>query len=334
MFPETRMRRFRKNEIIRSMVRESRVHTEQLIYPIFVVEGNDQKNPIPSMPGIYQYSLDHLLEEVKRAVDVGIHSIILFGIPAKKDEVGSQAYAEDGIVQQAIAKVRIAYPELVIIADCCLCEYTSHGHCGIVSPEGEILNDPTLSLLAKTAVSQAAAGADIIAPSDMMDGRVGMIRAALDQAGYTDVAVMAYSAKYASAFYGPFRDAAGSAPQFGDRKTYQMDPASSVRQAMAETELDVAEGADYIIVKPALSYLDIMTRTREAFYQPVVAYNVSGEYAMVKAAAANGWIDEKKIVMEIMTSFVRAGADLILTYHAIDVARWLQETKNKNWQQQ
>lgn len=334
MFPETRMRRFRKNETIRSMVRESRVHTEQLIYPIFVVEGDDQKNPIPSMPGIYQYSLDHLLEEVKRAVDVGIHSIILFGIPAKKDEVGSQAYAEDGIVQQAIAKVRIAYPELVIIADCCLCEYTSHGHCGIVSPEGEILNDPTLSLLAKTAVSQAAAGADIIAPSDMMDGRVGMIRAALDQAGYTDVAVMAYSAKYASAFYGPFRDAAGSAPQFGDRKTYQMDPASSVRQAMAETELDVAEGADYIIVKPALSYLDIMTRTREAFYQPVVAYNVSGEYAMVKAAAANGWIDEKKIVMEIMTSFVRAGADLILTYHAIDVARWLQETKNKNWQQQ
>ncbi len=325
MFPETRMRRFRKNETIRSMVRESRVHTEQLIYPIFVVEGDDQKNPIPSMPGIYQYSLDHLLEEVKRAVEVGIHSIILFGIPAEKDPVGSQAYAEDGIVQQAIRKVRAAYPDLVIIADCCLCEYTSHGHCGLVSPEGEILNDPTLSLLAKTAVSQAAAGADIIAPSDMMDGRVGMIRAALDQAGYTDVAVMAYSAKYASAFYGPFRDAAGSAPQFGDRKTYQMDPASSVRQAMAETELDVAEGADYIIVKPALSYLDIMTRTREAFYQPVVAYNVSGEYAMVKAAAANGWIDEKKIVMEIMTGFVRAGADLILTYHAIDVARWLQE---------
>lgn len=325
MFPETRMRRFRKNETIRSMVRESRVHTEQLIYPIFVVEGDDQKNPIPSMPGIYQYSLDHLLEEVKRAVEVGIHSIILFGIPAEKDPIGSQAYAEDGIVQQAIRKVRAAYPDLVIIADCCLCEYTSHGHCGLVSPEGEILNDPTLSLLAKTAVSQAAAGADIIAPSDMMDGRVGMIRAALDQAGYTDVAVMAYSAKYASAFYGPFRDAAGSAPQFGDRKTYQMDPASSVRQAMAETELDVAEGADYIIVKPALSYLDIMTRTREAFYQPVVAYNVSGEYSMVKAAAANGWIDEKKIVMEIMTGFVRAGADLILTYHAIDVARWLQE---------
>lgn len=327
MFPETRMRRFRRNENIRKLVRESRVHAEQLIYPIFVVEGDDQVNPIPSMPGIYQYSLDHLLEEVKRAVDAGIRSIILFGIPAEKDAVGSQAYADDGIVQQALRLVRAAYPELVLIADCCLCEYTSHGHCGLVSAEGQILNDPTLSLLAKTAVSQAAAGADIIAPSDMMDGRVGMIRSALDQAGYADVAVMAYSAKYASAFYGPFRDAAGSAPQFGDRKTYQMDPACSVRQAMAETELDVAEGADYIIVKPALSYMDIMTKTREAFYQPVVTYNVSGEYAMVKAAAANGWIDEKKVVMEIMTGFVRAGADMILTYHAIDVAKWLREAQ-------
>lgn len=327
MFPETRMRRFRRTDNIRKLVRENRVHAEQLIYPIFVVEGEDQINPIDSMPGICQYSLDHLLEEVERAVAVGINSIILFGIPAEKDAVGTQAYAEEGIVQRAIRNVRAAYPDLVIIADCCLCEYTSHGHCGIVTPEGEILNDPTLSLLAKTAVSQAAAGADIIAPSDMMDGRVGMIRAALDQAGYTNVAVMAYSAKYASAFYGPFRDAAGSAPQFGDRKTYQMDPACSVRQAMQETELDVEEGADYIIVKPALAYLDIMARTREAFYQPVVAYNVSGEYAMVKAAAANGWIDEKKIVMEIMTGFVRAGADMILTYHAIDVATWLQENK-------
>lgn len=325
MFPQTRMRRFRKNETIRKMVRESRVHAEQLIYPIFVVEGEDQINPIDSMPGIYQYSLDHLLEEVERAVAVGISNIILFGIPAEKDAVGSQAYAEHGIVQEAIRKVRAAYPDLAIIADCCLCEYTSHGHCGLISGEGEVLNDPTLDLLAKTAVSQAAAGADIIAPSDMMDGRVGAIRTALDQAGYHDVAVMAYSAKYASAFYGPFRDAAGSAPQFGDRKTYQMDPACSVRQAMAETELDVAEGADYIIVKPALAYMDIMTKTREAFYQPIVAYNVSGEYAMVKAAAANGWIDEKKIVMEIMTGFVRAGADMILTYHAIDVAKWLQE---------
>ena len=325
MFPQTRMRRFRRNENIRKLVRESRVHAEQLIYPIFVVAGEDQINPVNSMPGIYQYSLDHLLEEVERAVSVGINSIILFGVPAEKDAVGSGAYAEQGIVQEAIRKVRATYPDLVIIADCCLCEYTDHGHCGLVTAEGEILNDATLNLLTKTALSQAAAGADIIAPSDMMDGRVGAIRDALDEAGYTHVAVMAYSAKYASAFYGPFRDAAGSAPQFGDRKTYQMDPACSVRQAMAETELDVEEGADYIIVKPALAYMDIMTRTREAFYQPIVAYNVSGEYAMVKAAAANGWIDEKRIVMEIMTGFVRAGADMILTYHAIDVAKWLQE---------
>lgn len=325
MFPQTRMRRFRKNENIRKLVRESRVHAEQLIYPIFVVEGENQKNPIASMPGIYQFSLDHLLEEVERAVSVGIRSIILFGIPAEKDEVGSQAYAENGIIQQAIRKVRAAYPDLVIVADCCLCEYTSHGHCGIVTPDGTILNDPTLNLLAKTAVSQAMAGADIIAPSDMMDGRVGAIRQALDDAGYPDVAVMAYSAKYASAFYGPFRDAAGSAPQFGDRKTYQMDPACSVRQALQETELDVEEGADYIIVKPAMAYMDMIARTRETFYQPVVAYNVSGEYAMVKAAAANNWIDEKKVVMEIMTGFMRSGADMILTYHAIDVATWLKE---------
>ena len=327
MFPTTRMRRFRKNETIRKMVRESRVHVEQLIYPIFVVEAENEVNPIDSMPGINQYSLDRVLEEVDRAVSVGICSIILFGIPAVKDEVGSQAYAKDGIVQQAIRKIRAAYPDLAIIADCCLCEYTSHGHCGLVSKDGEVLNDPSVDLLVKTALSQAEAGADIIAPSDMMDGRIGAIREALDEAGYTDVAVMAYSAKYASAFYGPFRDAAGSAPQFGDRKTYQMDPACSVRQAMAETELDVMEGADYIIVKPAMAYMDIMRTTRDSFLQPIVAYNVSGEYSMVKAAAANGWIDEKRIVMEIMTGFVRAGADLILTYHAIDVAKWLNEGK-------
>lgn len=327
MFPMTRMRRFRKNETIRKMVRESRVHVEQLIYPIFVVEAENEVNPIDSMPGINQYSLDRVLEEVDRAVSVGICSIILFGIPKVKDEVGSQAYAKDGIVQQAIRKIRAAYPDLAIIADCCLCEYTSHGHCGLVSKDGEVLNDPSVDLLVKTALSQAEAGADIIAPSDMMDGRIGAIREALDEAGYTDVAVMAYSAKYASAFYGPFRDAAGSAPQFGDRKTYQMDPACSVRQAMAETELDVMEGADYIIVKPAMAYMDIMRTTRDSFLQPIVAYNVSGEYSMVKAAAANGWIDEKRIVMEIMTGFVRAGADLILTYHAIDVAKWLNEGK-------
>ena len=312
MFPETRLRRFRLNENIRSMVRESRVHADQLIYPIFVVEGEDQINPIGSMPGINQFSLDHLLEEVERAVSVGIKSIILFGIPAEKDAVGTEAYNDEGIVQKAIRLVRSAYPELVIIADCCLCEYTSHGHCGIVTEHGEVLNDPTLSLLAKTAVSQAKAGADIIAPSDMMDGRVGMIRAALDQAGFSNVAVMAYSAKYASAFYGPFRDAAGSAPQFGDRKTYQMDPGCSVRQAMHETELDVAEGADYIIVKPALAYMDIMTKTREAFYQPVVAYNVSGEYSMIMAAIEKGYLTERAII-ESLLSIKRAGADLIIT---------------------
>ncbi len=325
MFPTTRMRRYRRSENIRRMVREYRVHAEQLIYPIFVAEGEDILRPVDSMPGICQYSLDHLLEEVDRAVSAGICSIILFGVPEKKDPVGSQAYAEDGIVQRAIALVRSAYPDLVILADCCLCEYTSHGHCGIVDDAGRVLNDPTLELLAKTAVSQARAGADIIAPSDMMDGRVGALRTALDAAGFPDVAVMAYSAKYASAFYGPFREAAGSAPQFGDRKTYQMDPACSARQAMAETRLDVEEGADYIIIKPALAYLDILARARETFEQPIVAYNVSGEYAMVKAAAQNGWIDEKKIVMELMTGFVRAGADLIVTYHAIDVARWLRE---------
>lgn len=324
MFPQSRMRRYRKTETIRRMVKEARVHAEQLIYPVFVIEGEDIKHPIPSMPGIYQFSLDHLLEEIDRMADSGVHSVLLFGIPAEKDTIGSQAYDKDGIVQKAIRMIREAYPDLVIIADCCLCEYTSHGHCGIVQG-GEILNDPTLALLAKTAVSQASAGADIIAPSDMMDGRVGIIRKALDEAGFPDVAVMAYSAKYASSFYGPFRHAAGSAPQFGDRRTYQMDPASSTRQAMAETELDVAEGADYIIVKPALSYMDIMTKTREQFYQPVVAYNVSGEYSMVKAAAMNGWVDEKRIVMEIMTGFVRAGSDLIITYHAIDVANWLKE---------
>lgn len=325
MFPETRMRRYRRTQNIRNFVKETRVHAEQLIYPIFVLEGEDQINPIASMPGVCQFTLDHLLEEVERAYSVGIRSIILFGIPAEKDEAGTQAYNNEGIVQKAIRLVRKAYPDMIIVADCCLCEYTSHGHCGLVNKSGEVMNDPTLNLLAQTAVSQAKAGADIIAPSDMMDGRVLAIRTALDEAGFPDVAVMSYSAKYASGFYGPFRDAAGSAPQFGDRKTYQMDPACSVRQAMHETELDVEEGADYIIVKPALSYLDIMTKTREAFYQPIVAYNVSGEYAMVKAAAQNGWIDEKKIVMEIMTGFVRAGADIIMTYHAIDVAKWLME---------
>lgn len=324
MFPQTRMRRYRNSENLRSMVRESRLHAEQLIYPLFVIEGEQIKNPIDSMPGVYQFSLDNILAEVERAVQAGIKSLLLFGIPAEKDAVGTGAYAEDGIVQKALRLIRENYPDLVLIADCCLCEYTDHGHCGVIVDD-YVENDPTLNLLAKTAVSQAQAGADIIAPSDMMDGRVGAIRRALDENGFKNVAVMSYAAKYASSFYGPFRDAAGSAPQFGDRKTYQMDPGCSVRQAMAETELDVMEGADYIIVKPALSYMDIITKTRASFYQPVVAYNVSGEYSMVKAAAMQGWIDEKKIVMEIMTGFIRSGSDMIITYHAVDVANWLKE---------
>lgn len=324
MYPETRMRRYRRTENIRRMVREFHLHRAQLIYPLFVVEGENKVERVESMPGVYRYSLDHLLEEVQRTVDAGVNNFILFGIPAEKDEVGSGAYAEDGIVQKALRLIRNQYPDAVLIADCCLCEYTSHGHCGLVK-DGKILNDPTLELLAKTAVSQAAAGADIIAPSDMMDGRIAALRDALDAAGFEDVAIMSYAAKYASAFYGPFRDAGGSAPQFGDRKTYQMDPACGIGQAIQETELDVAEGADYIIVKPAMAYLDIMRMTREQFLQPVVAYQVSGEYAMIKAAAEKDWIDEKKIVQEIMTSFLRAGANMIITYYAIDLANWIKE---------
>ena len=319
-----RFRRMRANNQLRNLVRETHLNKSDFIYPLFVVEGKNKKNPVESMPGVFQYSIDRLDEILKEIDSSGISGPLIFGIPEHKDEQASEAYNCNGITQKAIRYIKKKYPDMLVIADVCLCEYTSHGHCGVVKND-KVLNDETLPLLSAMAVSLAQAGADIIAPSDMMDGRVGAIRTALDQAGYSDVAVMAYSAKYASAFYGPFRDAAGSAPQFGDRKTYQMDPACSVRQAMAETELDVAEGADYIIVKPALAYMDIMTKTREAFYQPIVAYNVSGEYAMVKAAAANGWIDEKKIVMEIMTGFVRAGADMILTYHAIDVAKWLQE---------
>ena len=324
MFPETRLRRFRLNENIRSMVRESRVHADQLIYPIFVVEGEDQINPIGSMPGINQFSLDHLLEEVERAVAVGIKSIILFGIPAEKDAVGTEAYNDEGIVQKAIRLVRSAYPELVIIADCCLCEYTSHGHCGIVE-NGAVLNDESLELLVKTAVSQAEAGADIIAPSNMMDGFVTAIREGLDEAGYLDIPIMSYAVKYSSAFYGPFRDAANSAPQFGDRKAYQMDYANRL-EALREAESDVAEGADFLIVKPALAFLDIIRDVKNNFNLPLVAYNVSGEYAMVKAAAANGWIDERGIVMETLVGMKRAGVDLIITYHAKDAARWIKET--------
>ena len=318
-----RLRRLRRTAAIRDMVRENHVRVDELIYPVFVMDGRNQKVPVPSMPGIAQYSVDRLPEELDRVVAAGIRAILLFGIPAHKDTVGSAAYAKDGIVPKAIRAIRRKYPDLVIIADVCLCEYTSHGHCGLVK-KCVILNDETLPLLAKAAVAYAKAGADIVAPSDMMDGRVGAIRTALDRAGFTDVSVMAYSAKFASAYYGPFRDAAHSAPQFGDRRTYQMDPANG-REALREVAADVAEGADFIIAKPATAYLDVVRDIATAFDLPVVAYNVSGEYAMVKAAAANGWIDERRIVLENLVGMKRAGAKMIITYHALDAARWLAD---------
>lgn len=325
MFPQTRMRRLRKNANIRALNAEIKLSASDFIYPIFVIEGENIKNEISSMPGIHQFSLDRVDEEIERTIQAGVKAIIFFGIPAKKDEVGSGAYAEDGIIQKALRQTRAKYPDLVLLADVCLCEYTSHGHCGLII-DNKVANDPTLALLAKTAVSYAQAGADIVAPSDMMDGRVGAIRTALDEAGFTDVSVMAYSVKYASAFYGPFREAAGdSSPKFGDRKTYQMDPASGTRQAIAEAELDVMEGCDYIIVKPSLAYMDLIHVMRENFTQPIVAYNVSGEYSMVKAAAMNDWIDEKKIVLEMLTGLKRAGSDMIITYHAVDAAMWLKD---------
>ena len=318
-----RTRRLRTSEALRSMVREEHVRVEELIYPVFVTEEEDTINPVASMPGICQYSLNHVLEEVKRAADLSIPAILLFGIPAHKDEVGSGAYAEDGIVAKAVRLIKEHYPKLVVIADVCLCEYTSHGHCGLVK-DGVILNDETLPLLAKASVVYAKAGADIIAPSDMMDKRVAVIRQALDMEGFVNTPIMSYSAKFASAYYGPFRDAAHSAPGFGDRKTYQMDPANG-REALREVEEDLREGADLIIAKPALGYMDIIKEISLNYNVPIVAYNVSGEYAMVKAAAQNGWIDEKKIVMENMVGLKRAGAKMIITYHALDVARWLKE---------
>lgn len=316
-----RTRRLRSSEALRSMVRESHVHVEELIYPIFIQEGNDICNPVPSMPGIHQYSIDRVSEELDRVVAAGIRSVLLFGIPEHKDEVGSGAYDDNGIVQQAIRYIKKQYKELVVIADVCLCEYTSHGHCGLVR-DGEVLNDETLPLLAKTAVSYAKAGADIVAPSDMMDKRVEAIRQALDANGFINLPIMAYSAKFASAYYGPFREAAHSAPGFGDRKTYQMDPANG-KEALREVELDLMEGADLIIAKPALAYMDIIKDIATNYNVPIVAYNVSGEYAMVKAAAMQGWIDEKKIVMENMIGLKRAGAKMIITYHALDVAKWI-----------
>ncbi len=320
-----RTRRLRVSEAMRSMVRENHVRVDELIYPVFVIEGENICHPVESMPGINQYSIDRLSEELDRVVENGIPSVLLFGIPAHKDEVGSGAYDEHGIVPEAIRYIKSQekYKNLVVVADVCLCEYTSHGHCGLIR-DGIILNDETLPLLAKASVSYAKAGADIIAPSDMMDKRVGAIRAALDENGFVNIPIMAYSAKFASGFYGPFRDAAHSAPGFGDRKTYQMDPANG-REAMREVEEDLREGADLIIAKPAMAYMDIIKDITNQFNVPIVAYNVSGEYSMVKAAAANGWIDEKKIVMEIMTGLKRAGAKMIITYHALDVARWIRE---------
>lgn len=320
-----RHRRLRANEGIRSMVRETYLRKEDLIYPIFVIEGTNVKNEVPSMPGVFQLSLDNLDEEVQSVVALGIPSIILFGIPTDKDDVGTGAYHNHGIVQEATRQVKEKYPELIVIADTCLCEFTDHGHCGVIE-NGEVLNDPSLKLLAKTAVSQAKAGADIIAPSNMMDGFVAAIRKGLDEAGFDHIPIMSYAVKYASAYYGPFRDAAGSAPQFGDRKSYQMDPANRL-EALREAQSDIEEGADFLMVKPALSYLDVMREVKDRFNAPMVAYNVSGEYSMIKAAALNGWVDEKKIVLESLISMKRAGADLIITYFAKDVAAWLNEEK-------
>lgn len=318
-----RLRRLRVNETMRSMVRETQVDKSDLVYPVFVIEGENIKNPIDAMPGIYQYSVDRFDEELERVKAAGVKAILIFGIPAHKDEVGSEAYNDDGVTQRAIRHIKSKAPDILVIADVCLCEYTSHGHCGLVC-EGEILNDETLPLLAKMSVSLAKAGADIIAPSDMMDGRVAAIREALDENGFKNKMIMAYSAKFASGFYGPFREAAHSAPAFGDRKTYQMDPANR-REAIRECLEDIDEGADVIMVKPALAYLDVIREVADRTDYPLAAYNVSGEYSMVKAAAANGWIDEKKIVMEIMTGIKRAGAKIIITYHALDVAKWLDE---------
>lgn len=323
-FPAARMRRLRQNETIRRMVREVHLTIDDLIYPMFVQHGNGIIKEVQSMPGVYRYSLDTLLKAVEEVVQLGIPAVLLFGIPSRKDEAASEAYAEDGIVQTAVAQIKRSFGDnIVVITDVCLCGYTSHGHCGIVSENGIVLNDATIGVLAKVAISHAAAGADIVAPSDMMDGRVKAIREALNQNGFEHVAIMSYAAKMASSFYGPFREAAESAPHFGDRRSYQMDWANR-REAMREIALDIEEGADIVMVKPALAYLDIIHEARMRFDIPIAAYNVSGEYAMVKAAAMNGWLNERHIVVEILTAIKRAGADLLITYFAKDVAMWLR----------
>jgi porphobilinogen synthase len=321
-FPEYRLRRFRRTENLRRMIRETVLTVDNLVYPLFVMPGKDIKNPVRSMPGVFQFSVDQLLEELKSVVRLKIPGIILFGLPQEKDERGSEAHSQTGVVQEAVRAIKDKYPELVIITDVCLCEYTSHGHCGILHGQ-EVDNDSTLDVLAKVAVSHARAGADIVAPSDMMDGRVGAIRHALDENGFDQVAILAYSAKYCSAFYGPFRDAADSAPQFGDRRAYQMDMANT-DEALREVDLDIDEGADMVMVKPALAYLDVIYRVKTEFERPVAAYNVSGEYSMIKAAAAQGWLDEKRVMMETLMAIRRAGASLILTYFAKDAAEILQ----------
>jgi porphobilinogen synthase len=318
-YPDERPRRLRRSERLRAMVRETTLTPASLIYPLFVTPGSGVRREIPSLPGCYHLSVDQVVREAEVVEKLGIGGVILFGLPSAKDPVGSEGYADDGVVQQAIGAIRGVCKELLVVTDVCLCEYTSHGHCGVVE-HGEVQNDPSLELLAKMAVSHAKAGAHVVAPSDMMDGRVGAIRDALDTSGFAGLPILSYAAKYASAFYGPFREAADSAPQFGDRRGYQMDP-GNVREALREVRLDVEEGADIVMVKPALPYLDVIRAVKESVDRPVAAYNVSGEYAMVKAAAAKGWVDEERMMREILTSIRRAGADVILTYHAKDFAR-------------
>ena len=320
-FPRLRLRRLRRTEPLRSLVRETSVEIGDLVYPLFVVEGSGVKQEIASMPGIFQFSVDRLPQETDEVAKLGIPAVLLFGIPEHKDEAGSAAYHPQGVIQQAIRAIKQSVPQLLVVTDVCLCEYTSHGHCGIVA-NGDVNNDQTLSLLARTALSHAEAGADIVAPSDMMDGRVRAIREALDERGFQHIPILSYAAKYASAFYGPFREAVESAPQFGDRRSYQMDP-PNLREALREVEQDIAEGADIIMIKPALAYLDVIRKVRDTFNYPLAAYNVSGEYAMVKAAAQKGWLDERQIVLEILTAIKRAGADIIITYHAKEAATWL-----------
>jgi porphobilinogen synthase len=321
-FPQTRLRRLRGTHALRGLVRETRLEPADFVHPMFVAHGIDRREPIPSMPGIDRLSIEHAVAEAGEVEALGIPAVLLFGIPALKDDEGSGAWDEEGIVQLATRAIKRSHPELLVITDLCLCEYTSHGHCGVVRSDGIVDNDATLELLARTAVSQARAGADMIAPSDMMDGRVGTIRAALDDDGLTELPILAYSAKFASAFYGPFREAAGSTPMFGDRRSYQMDPANG-EEAVREARLDVEEGADIVMVKPALPYLDVIRRVKDETRMPVAAYNVSGEYSMLKAAVAAGYLDERTAVLEALTSIRRAGADIVISYHAKEAAKWL-----------